>query len=37
LRIQDPEPELRPPHGSLSQDATITRKNEGEEFGAGIF
>ncbi len=37
LRIQDPEPELRPPHGALSQDATKTRKNEGEEFGAGIF
>ena len=37
LRIQDPEPELRPPHGALSQDATKTRKNEGEQFGAGIF
>ena len=37
LRIQDPEPELRPPHAVHSQDATKTRKNEGEQFGAGIF
>ena len=37
LRMQEPEPELRSPHGALSQDVTKTRKNEGEQFGAGIF
>ena len=37
MRMQEPEPELRSPHGALSQDVTKTRKNEGEQFGAGIF
>lgn len=38
LRIQEPEPELRPPHGALSDhDATQVRGNEGEQFGAGVF
>ncbi|MBB74519.1 MAG: stage V sporulation protein G [Planctomycetaceae bacterium] len=38
VRIQEPEAELRPPHGALSDhDRTQTRRDEGEQFGAGIF
>ncbi|MEE3370400.1 MAG: SpoVG family protein [Planctomycetota bacterium] len=38
VRIQAPEAELRPPHGALSDhDGTKVRRNEGEQFGAGIF
>ena len=38
LRIQEPEPEPRPPHGAFSDQGTPqVKKNEGGQFGAGIF